>query len=277
MNRASSSDRLALVLSGGGSKGALQVGMFRAACELGLRPDLVVGSSVGALNGAFIASGIGPRSLAAGWKQIQREDLFRFDWSLLWRGLAADALYRAGPFRRYLEANLPVHRFEQLDVPLHVVSTHLSLGTPCAWSDGDLVEAILASCSVPGLLPPVYAHGGVAHVDGSLGDNLPVARARELGAGRIVAMTARTCDRCEAGRYRIGDVLGRAFSIAADCTLRQRADELRDDPDLLLLQPDLGEQIYALDFSHSERLVRAGYEYALPVLREWMEGGGGRD
>lgn len=265
----SSGRPLALVLTGGGSKGALQVGMYRALCEVGLQPDVIVGTSVGALNGAFIAGGVGARALADGWKELERSDLFRFDWSILWRGLSSESLFRQSLFRRFLERRLPVRSFERLDPPLHVVSTHLSMGTPCHWNEGDLVEAILASCSVPGLLPPVYAHGGVPHVDGSLGDNLPVQRARELGAERIVAMTARTCDQCQPKRVGIGDVIGRAFSIAADCTLRRMADDLRRDPGLLLLQPDLGEQIYALDFSHSARLVEAGYQYALPRLREW--------
>lgn len=269
MTTGSEDGPLALVMSGGGSKGALQVGMYRALCEVGLEPDFIVGSSVGALNGALVAGGVGPRSLARGWTELSRSDLFRFNWALLWRWLSSEALFRRGTFRRFLEERLPARSFEELDVPLHVVSTHLSMGTACHWNEGDLVEAILASCSVPGLLPPVYAHGGVPHVDGSLGDNLPVDRARELGAERIVAMTARTCDRCEPQRVGIGDVIGRAFSIAADCTLRRMADHLRRDPDLLLLQPDLGEQIYALDFGHSERLIEAGYEFALPELRAW--------
>jgi len=273
MTDGASEGPLALVLSGGGSKGALQVGMYRALCEVGLEPDFIVGSSVGALNGAFIAAGVGPRALARGWTDLSRSDLFRFDWNLLWRWLSSEALFSQRTFRRFLEERLPVRRFDELGVPLHVVSTHLSMGTPCHWSEDDLVEAILASCSVPGLLPPVYAHGGVPHVDGSLGDNLPVARARELGAERIVAMTARTCDRCDPKRVGIGDVIGRAFSIAADCTLRRMADEVRDDPYLLLLQPDLGEQVYALDFSESERLVRAGYEYALPEIQRWTDAG----
>ena len=272
MSESTDAGPLALVLSGGGSKGALQVGMYRALCEVGLEPDFVVGTSVGALNGALIAAGVGPRGLARGWTDLARSDLFRFNWSLLWRGLGSEALFRQGVFRRFLEERLPVHSFEELDVPLHVVSTHLSMGTACHWNEDDLVEAVLASCSVPGLLPPVYAHGGVPHVDGSLGDNLPLTRARELGAERIVAMTARTCDRCEPKRVGIGDVIGRAFSIAADCTLRRMADDVREDPSLLLLQPDLGEQVYALDFSHSARLVDAGYEFALPRIRRWAAG-----
>lgn len=104
------------------------------------------------------------------------------------------------------------------------------------------------------------------HVDGSLGDNLPVARARKLGAEHIVALTARTCDRCDPKRVGIGDVIGRAFSIAAKCTLRRMTDDLRG-AGLLLLQPDLGEQVCALDFSQSARPIDAGYEYVLARIR----------
>lgn len=264
--------RTALVLSGGGSKGALQAGLYRALCELEATPDVIVGSSVGALNGALIAAGVGPKTVARGWAELSRGDLFTLNWSLLWRGLGAPSVFSGDRFRAFLEQRLPVRRFEELDIPLHVVSTHLSLGRACRLSEGDLVEAVQASCSVPGLLPPVALHGGVRHVDGSLGDNLPVEVARDLGADRVIAMNCRTCDECEPGDVGLPEALGRAFSIAADCTLRQMSDRFRDDPSVLLLQPEIGEHVYALDFSHGGRLAEAGYEYALPRVRRWLEG-----
>lgn len=263
---------LALVLSGGGSKGALQAGMYRALVEADLEPDLVVGTSVGAVNGALIAAGIGPDALAAGWTRLSRGDLFRFNWSVLWRGLRAESLFGQPRFRRFLEARLPVRRFEELSVPLHVVSTHLSAGTACTLSEGDLLEALLASCAVPGLLPPVEMHGGAWHVDGSLGDNLPVRLARELGASRVVALGTRTCDRCDVASPGVTEVIGRAFGIAADCSLRRMADSLHDDPDLLLIQPDLAECVYTLDFSRSEWLVEEGYRYAAEAIDAWLSG-----
>lgn len=262
--------RLALVLGGGGSKGALQVGLYRALCELRVQPDLIVGASVGALNGALIAAGVGPRTVREGWTEMERSDLFRLNWSLLWRGLRAESLFSGSHFRNFLEDRLPADRFRDLPVPLHVVTTHLSLGSACTFNEGSLVEAILASCSVPGLLPPVQAHGGVAHVDGSLGNNLPISVARELGADRILAMSCRTCDRCGPTRFDLVEVMGRAFSIAADCARRRMTEDELGASDLLLLEPDLGERVYALDFSHGERLVRAGYEHTLPRVREWL-------
>lgn len=266
---------LALVLSGGGSKGALQVGLYRALCELGVRPDLVVGVSVGAVNGALIAGGVGPRTLAEGWERTARSDLFGPNWSLLWRWRSAKGLFSGSHFRRFVEDRVPARTFGELEIPLHVVATHLTAGEACRLSDGDLREAIHASCAVPGLLPPVELHGGVPHVDGSLGDNLPTAMARELGAHRILAMNCRTCDRCEVSDPNLAQTLGRAFSIAADCTLRRMRERFRDDQDVLLLQPELGERIEALDFSQGSRLAEEGYRWALPRVRAWLEEGAG--
>lgn len=267
---ADAGERLALVLSGGGSKGALQVGCWRAMQELGLRPDLIVGASVGALNGALIAAGRSVDGMAEGWRALQRGDLFGFNWSLLWKGLRAESLFSARRFREFLERTLPDGDLEDLEIPLHVVTTHLSAGEACVWSEGSLIDAVRASTAIPGLLPPVPGHGGVPHIDGSLGDNLPVEAARGLGATRIVAVDCRTCDRCHDPGTSIADVMGRAFGIAADCTLRRSEAALEDGDRVLLLQPDLGEHVYALDFSQGDRLVGSAYEYARSRLESWL-------
>lgn len=264
--------RLALVLGGGGSKGALQVGLYRAMCEVGLRPELVVGASVGAVNGAFIAAGVGPRALARGWSGLARRDLFAYNWRVLWRGLRARGLFSAAPLRRLLSGGVPARRFDELQLPFAVVTTHLASGEPRVWDSGDLLEAVVASCSIPGLLPPVEGDDGALHVDGSLADNLPIELALRRGATHVVAMNCRTCDRCRRESPRLADVIGQAFSIAADCSLRRMADRFEDDGRVLLLQPDLGEYINALDFSHGERLVEAGYACALPRLEAWARG-----
>ncbi len=264
---------LALVLGGGGSKGALQVGCWRAMRELGLRPDLIVGASVGALNGALIAAGRPVDQMVEGWRELQRGDLFAFNWSLLWKGLRAESLFSGARYRDFLERTLPDARLKELEIPLHVVTTHLSAGEACVWSEGPLIGAVRASTAIPGLLPPVPGHGGVPHIDGSLGDNLPVEVARRLGATRVVAVNCRTCDRCGDPATSIGDVMGRAFGIAADCTMRRKEAALEESESMLLLQPDLGEHVYALDFSQGERLVDAAYGYARSRLERWLAAG----
>jgi len=258
------------VFSGGGSKGALQVGLYRAMTELGVRPDFVLGTSVGALNAAFVAAGVDPDVVAAGWARLSFRRLFGFNWRFLVPGKAAPGLFSPTRLRRLLCADLPVARFEETEIPLSVVTTHMGLGEACVWERGEIVDAVVTSCSVPGILPPVIGHDGVAHIDGSLADNLPIELALERGATHVIAMNCRTCAACVPDPKRLRDVLGAAFGIASDCKLRVMEDRYRDAPNILLLQPELGESIATLDFSQGERLVREGYEYALPRLREWL-------
>ncbi len=260
--------RLALVLGGGGSKGALQVGLYKAMWELGVRPDLIVGTSVGALNGAFIAAEVDPATLATGWSKLSGHRLFGLNWQLLWRGPYASSVFSSSRLLRFLREHLPVTRFEDLRIPLSLITTHLGSGEACVWERGSLPRAVVASCSVPGILPPVKGHDGIPHVDGSLADNLPIDIALGLGATHAIAMNCRTCDRCTPWTGNLVGVVGAAFSVAADCKLRLMADQYSNAPNILLLQPEIGELIRALDFSHGRRLVEAGYEYSLPRLKE---------
>ncbi|MDX1578448.1 MAG: patatin-like phospholipase family protein [Gemmatimonadota bacterium] len=263
--------RLALVLSGGGSKGALQVGLYRALAELGVRPDFVLGTSVGALNAAFIAGGHDPDALADGWAGLSFRRLFGFNWRILFKGTSAQSLFSPGPLRRLLEDRLSARRFEELDTKLFVVTTHMETGEACVTDEGDIVGAVITSCSIPGILPPVLAHDGIPHIDGSLADNLPVDLAFERGATHVIAMNSRTCAACAPRATNLRDVLGAAFGIAADCKLRIMEDEYREDDRVLLLQPELGERVPTLDFSRGRELVEQGYAYAAPRLSEWLE------
>jgi len=265
--------RLALVLGGGGSKGALQAGLYLAMERLGVRPDLVVGASVGAVNGAFIAAGVDARTLARGWCGLARTDLFGFHWPLLWEWGRASSLLSARPLATLLESRLVARRFEDLEIPLALVTTHLTAGESCVWERGDLVRAVLASSAIPGLLPPVRGHDGVLHVDGSLTDNVPLELAEERGATHVISMNPRACDRCDRPARSLVDILGHAFAVASDCKLRNLRRDVVADERHLLLQPQLGEYVRAMDFSHGRRLVREGYRYALPRLRAWMERG----
>lgn len=92
-------DKLALVLCGGGSRGAIEAGFYRALVELGIEIDLVIGSSVGAINGAFIAASTPPKVLWRLWEEIAFKDLFSFNWRLVWRPRRENSLYRNEKFR----------------------------------------------------------------------------------------------------------------------------------------------------------------------------------
>jgi NTE family protein len=204
----------ALVLCGGGAHGALEVGFVQALEELGIRYDHVFGSSIGALNGAFLAGGASPAGLADLWRAARLRRFARPNWRWLTHPRTQPGLLSLAALRRFLETHLPVRRFEDLPIPLSIVTTDLLTGRACYWEgEGDLVDPLLASMSVPGIFPPVILDGH-PHIDGGVADNAPLTRAADRGYRRallIECACAAPCSRPPAGL--IG-VVGRAFEIA---------------------------------------------------------------
>src|SRR5690348_10915217 len=149
----------AFVLGGGGLLGAHEVGMLRALSEAGVRPDLVVGTSVGALNGVFVAAD--PATAAGRLAELWQGEPLRLAFSETIVGRAA-RLARSGthlhslePMRRLLTELLPGSEFGDLELPFQCVAASIE-GACARWfSKGPVVPAVMASCAVPGLLPPV--------------------------------------------------------------------------------------------------------------------------
>jgi len=189
--------RTAFVLSGGANLGAAQAGMLAALHEAGVVPDVVVGSSVGAVNGAWVAGQQDLRRLGAVWRSLRRGDVFptRPVSGLLGFLGARHHLVSDSGLRQLLRTYLRFERLEHAPVPLHVVATDVMTGEDVLLSTGDAVEAILASSAIPGVLPP-RAHrrqdldrrrGGQQHPD------LPRRRSRgrhRMGAGHGVLVRA---------------------------------------------------------------------------------------
>jgi NTE family protein len=177
---------VAFVLGGGGQLGAGEVGMLRALLEHGVRPDLVVGTSVGALNGAAVAARPDLEMLdrlRGVWLRLDRAAVF--SGSVVTRATnllrARTAIHTNESLRRLIEQVLPVSRFEDLAVPFQCVAACIERAEEHWFSSGPLVDAILASTAVPGLLPPVEVNGE-HFLDGGLVNSIPVNRAVELGA-----------------------------------------------------------------------------------------------
>ncbi len=263
--------KTALVLGGGGSKGALQAGFYRAVRQLGIQVDLVVAASVGALNGAFIAAGMPPRLIAQEWKHVRRRDILAFNWNLLRKGAAAESIYTFRAFRRFLEERLPVRSFEELRIPFVAVTTDMETGRPYLWEKGDLLEAVLASCAIPGIVPPVPGPDGRLLIDGALSDNVPVNVALDREAERVVGIL------CPPGTERPGrlggvmHILGRAFGIATDLKWRLEAPRYEARPEILIIDPPNEIEVRALDFNRGAELVEQGYRVSRQVLSLWLE------
>lgn len=183
--------QVAFVLGGGGVLGATQVGMLRALLEAGIRPDVILGTSVGAVNGAVIAadpSEAGVDGLADLWRSMTETGIFSDTVLARATTLARHRthLYSPAPFLRQLQAHLP-ETFADLPVPFQCVAASIERAGARWFSSGSLAEAVLASCAVPGLLPPMEIDGE-HFLDGGLVHSIPVGRALALGATEIYVL-----------------------------------------------------------------------------------------
>ncbi len=258
----------ALVLCGGGSKGAVEVGLYQALVELEVSINLVVGTSVGAINGAAIAAGMSADDLERAWKGLRRRDLFALNRQLFWRLVWADSLYDHRSLRKFLEHVLPVRRFEDLTIPLIVTGTDFQTGQPVYWRQGDLLDAIMASVAMPGLFPPQVVRG-VQVVDGAITDNVPLDVAVEEGADTVIVMLCACCERTSRPVRGLLPILRRAVSIAIDRKYHADIQRYAGQARLIALEPQTGLEIALLDFRHTDELIAQGYTCALAALKEW--------
>lgn len=209
---------MAFVLGGGGLLGAHEVGMLRALLEAGVRPDLVVGTSVGALNGVVVAEDPTPaaaRRLQELWLDLDSTDLF--GGSVLGRltnlARTRTSLHTDEPLRTALEEHLEARTFAELEVRFQCVAASVERAAEHWFTDGPLVDAVLASCAVPGLLPPARVGGGT-YLDGGLVHSIPVGRAVSLGAETLYVLQVGRIEQPLTAPQRPWEVGLVAFEVA---------------------------------------------------------------
>ncbi len=208
----------AFVLGGGGVLGAAEVGMLQALFEHGVRPDLIVGTSVGAINGALVAADPttrGVERLRRVWSEMTSEGIFAGSVLSRARTLVRTRthVHSREPLRDLLQAHLPVPTFAELQVPFQCVAASIERAAEHWFTEGPLIEAVLASCAVPGLLPPVEVDGE-HYLDGGLVHSIPVGRAVALGADTIYVLHVGRIERPLRPPSRPWEVALVAFEIA---------------------------------------------------------------
>jgi NTE family protein len=216
----------AFVLGGGGMLGAAEVGMLRALLEHGVTPDVVVGSSVGALNGVAVAADptlAAVERLGESWSQLGARDIFSSSVVGQITNLVRHGTYLHdnGALRSLIDHAAPGARIEDLPVVFQCVAASIEKAGAHWFSTGPVVEAVLASCAVPGLLPPVLV-GEEHFMDGGLVRSVPVERAVELGARRVFVLHVGRIERPLQVPRRPWEVALVAFEIS-------RRHQLSDD------------------------------------------------
>ncbi|WP_246051057.1 patatin-like phospholipase family protein [Nocardioides guangzhouensis] len=226
-----SEGRTAFVLGGGGLLGAVEVGMVRALLEHGVRPDLVLGTSVGALNGVVVAQdptvGAVDR-LRAMWRSVAEERDVYADgpFKQARRALATGThLHDSAPLRRRLQEEFGDTTFADLAVPFQCCAASIERATEHWFSAGPVVPAVMASAAVPGLLPPEKV-GAEHYLDGGIVNSIPVGRAADLGATRIFVLQVGRVNRPLTVPRRPWEVARVSFEIARRHRFHREMNEL---------------------------------------------------
>jgi NTE family protein len=261
----------AFVLSGGGNLGAIQAGMLRALTQAGVRPDLIVGTSVGSLNGAWIAShdlADGVDELVNIWLRIRRSDIFPAE---LFGGLQGflgrrDHLVSSTGLRRLLRREIPARRFDELITPFHAVATNIRTGEAILLSDGDLADAVCASAAIPGVFPMVEI-GGQALVDGGVVNNCAISQAIALGATTVwVLPCGYACASMTPPKGALGTVL-QALSLLVQNRLLIDYERYRTQTDLRMLPTLCPLNVGPTDFTQARRLI----DDAEALVTSWLK------
>ena len=263
----------AFVLSGGASLGAVHVGMWRALAESNIQPDFIVGTSAGALNGAFLAARPSPGridQLAEVWKSLRREDVFPlgvFGGALGYYGFR-DSLVDPGPMRRVVGQHLSLVNLDEAKIPIHVVATDVLTGAEVLLSTGDAVEAVMASSAIPAIFPPVVVDGR-ALMDGGISDNTPISHAVALGAEIVFVLPAGyPCTISSPPRTALGMAL-QALTLMIGRRLSVDVERYTGHCTLHVVPPLCPLDVRPHDFRRAAELIARAYQ----STRTWLDRG----
>jgi NTE family protein len=253
--------RTAFVLSGGASLGAMQAGMLQALYERGVVPDLLIGTSAGALNAAFIASRPQTeetaRELGRVWRGLQREDIFPVSVSALVGGLCGrrDHLVPDRALRQLIRRHVEFEDLAEAAIPLHLVAFDLCEGRELLLSDGPAIDAVVAAASIPGVFPPVRMAERWL-VDGGVVNNTPISHAVALGAERIYVLPTqgpeRTISRVPTGAL---DAAVHGLSVLVNRRLEADIARYSTNSELIVLPAPNLTNVQPTSFEHTSRLI----------------------
>ncbi len=261
---------VALCLSGGGARGAAQAGVVIELVRRGLRPDFIVGTSIGAWNGAWLAShptAEGAEMLAAWWADPEVRGVFKGMWlgyagAIAWRRSAALSAERV---ERLLARGLGDLRFEDLQVPLTVGAADLLTADLVYFHRGPVAPAVRASSAIPTVLPPVALLDRLL-VDGGVIDNFGVNEAVRRGARSIVLVDASTSE-IEEPPVGLGEIIDR-MTLVSQVHQRRRSLAAAAGAGVPLHLIEVGGIGGSLDFGRAEAAVARGRELA----GAWLDG-----
>lgn len=263
--------KIALVLGGGGLKGFAHIGVLAALEEKGIRPAVLAGTSIGSLICAAQAGGMSIEDMTDHAKGLRRRDLFRLNrLGMLLERTHAPSIYQAAPLREVCESVVRDTTFSELDTTLLVNTVDLQRGSPVVWGlpglrDASVVDAVYASCALPGFYPPGDV-GDRSCVDGGVVDNLPVGVASQ-GMDAVIAVdtgSAALITQKDIARQGFTAIYMRAATTMMHALQLTPLEEWAGPP-MILIRPKVAH-IGWFSFTHTDELIDAGYRAAMEAL-----------
>src|SRR5438477_7108280 len=268
--------KIALVLGGGGLKGFAHIGVFRALQEMGIEPTVVAGTSIGALIAAAYCRGMDVSEMADRARALKRRDLFRLNrMGMLLERQHSPAIYLEEPLREVVKSVATEKRFDQLKTTLLVNTVDIQRGTQMVWGlpglrHASVVDAVYASCALPGFYPPGNVDGRLC-VDGGVIDNLPVTIS-SLGMDAVIAVDTGSGD-----MEPENDIATAGFGSIYMCAGYTMMHALQlapfgawTRPPMILIRPKVSH-IGWFSFSNADELLEAGYRAAMEACTHYEE------
>lgn len=248
---------LGLALSGGGAKGFAHLGAFKLLEEKGIIPDVIAGTSAGALMGALLADGYKPDEIKELFTGREFSEFAQFQ-------IPKAGLFDSTRFRLFLKRHLRAKTFEELKIPLIVVATDLDHGESHLFTSGPIVDAVTASCSIPIIFNPVVING-IHYVDGGLFRNFPVSVIRNKCRFVIGVNVSPLVP--QKYKQTIFHIAERSYHYMFRAnTLEDR--ELCD----VLIEAEEFDQYKTFDLENVEQIAQIGYDRAMLVFNKYMNG-----
>jgi NTE family protein len=266
--------RTILVLGGGGMKGLAHIGVWKALEDAGVKPDAIMGTSIGALIGVCLAGGMGWRELAQLARSLRKEDIVSINKRAIFMGgVREEAVFDGDHFLRYIERELPIRSFAEAKIPVRINTVSLITGTEIWFGsdvDGDIpvAQAVYGSCALPIYFPPLK-YGGDVMVDGGVIDVFPIRKAAKWGepADRIIGVDVGSdllppeVNFLNNGLLAVHDrVLGLNLQEQ-----RSRCLDNYDGPPLVYIRPKIGH-LGGWDFERTQFFLEEGYRAAREAL-----------
>ena len=245
--------KLGIAFSGGGAKAAAHCGALQALQEYGIRPDVVSGTSAGALVATLYSAGFTPKQMI---ELFQGLNFFK---DIVMPSVPKGGLFNSKPLVEIIRKNLPYTRLEALPIPTYLVASDLEHGVPKVFSKGEIAPRVVASCSIPVIFQPMSING-VHYVDGGAFQNLPVSAIREK-CEKVIALSL---NHLEEDKYK-----DNLISVAYRSFLMMMVSNVSSDTaqaDMFIELDTYGCTAY--DMSRIEELFFRGYESAVKVLEE---------